>query len=495
DPAGFANQTGIDLVTNSFYDSDITSTDNSDATGETTVNLNLESTFLTAGWDFVCETDNGTDDIWNIDATNNDGYPNFDGEENIFIEAIEPDGDGSVGNPYLITNLGNLYWITTNPTSWNANFEQINDIDASSTSEWGCNNEGWIPIGVSDTANFTGVYQGGGFEINGLTINANIPNAGFFDVLAGEVSNLSFANTSFIAEFTNAGALAGQIISGANVIGVHIFESNVLEIPFSIFDPSPPACNMGGLVGLMSGGSISISYANANLRNAVGFTGGFLGKMDGGLIANSYSRATITMGSEFVGGFVGQMDAGSIDKAYTTSSINLLDDQNGTESAFGNQTGVDLVTNSFYDSDITSTDNSDATGETTANLKLEATFTAVGWDFVCETANGTDDIWDISATINDGYPSFESDQITPVSVAPTGTGTSLDPYLITSLENLLWISENPSSWSEVFEQTANIDAASTEFWGCSGTDGGWIVIANDLGESFSGSYNGGGFTI
>jgi hypothetical protein len=40
--------------------------------------------------------------------------------------------------------------------------------------------------------------------------------------------------------------------------------------------------------------------------------------------------------------------------------------------------------------------------ETTANMQMEATFTAQGWDFAGETANGTDDIWDICEGTN--YP-------------------------------------------------------------------------------------------
>ena len=33
-------------------------------TGKTTVEMQTANTFLEAGWDFVEETENGTDDIW-----------------------------------------------------------------------------------------------------------------------------------------------------------------------------------------------------------------------------------------------------------------------------------------------------------------------------------------------------------------------------------------------------------------------------------------------
>ena len=33
-------------------------------TGKNTNEMQTAGTFLEAGWDFVCETDNGTEDIW-----------------------------------------------------------------------------------------------------------------------------------------------------------------------------------------------------------------------------------------------------------------------------------------------------------------------------------------------------------------------------------------------------------------------------------------------
>jgi len=38
-----------------------------DSYGKTTAEMQTASTFLEAGWDFVDETENGTEDIWWID--------------------------------------------------------------------------------------------------------------------------------------------------------------------------------------------------------------------------------------------------------------------------------------------------------------------------------------------------------------------------------------------------------------------------------------------
>lgn len=43
---------------------------------------------------------------------------------------------------------------------------------------------------------------------------------------------------------------------------------------------------------------------------------------------------------------------------------------------------------------------------TDTQFKDAESFTAIGWDFAGETANGTDDIWyiDPTETINNGFP-------------------------------------------------------------------------------------------
>ncbi|MHC4087673.1 MAG: hypothetical protein ACYSWZ_19200, partial [Planctomycetota bacterium] len=50
-------------------------------------------------------------------------------------------------------------------------------------------------------------------------------------------------------------------------------------------------------------------------------------------------------------------------------------------------------------------------GESTANMQTSTTFTDVGWDFVGETVNGPNDIWDICEGMN--YPKL-SLQIPPL---------------------------------------------------------------------------------
>ncbi|MCK6602771.1 MAG: FG-GAP-like repeat-containing protein, partial [Bacteroidetes bacterium] len=75
---------------------------------------------------------------------------------------------------------------------------------------------------------------------------------------------------------------------------------------------------------------------------------------------------------------------------------------------------------------------------------------------------------------------------------PSGSGTQGDPYQIETLENLYWVTQNQSSWSSYFIQTANINAAASSTW-----DGGagFTPIGNGSTNYFTGSYNGKGHTI
>jgi hypothetical protein len=63
-------------VTHSFWDIETSGQATSDGGADkTTAQMQMESTFTDAGWDFVGEMENGTEDIWSIcEGTN---YPRF----------------------------------------------------------------------------------------------------------------------------------------------------------------------------------------------------------------------------------------------------------------------------------------------------------------------------------------------------------------------------------------------------------------------------------
>jgi len=75
--------------------------------------------------------------------------------------------------------------------------------------------------------------------------------------------------------------------------------------------------------------------------------------------------------------------------------------------------------------------------------------------------------------------------------APSGSGTEGNPYKIATLDNLLWMSTNDSSWVAYFEQIEDIDAADTQNW----NDGAGFSRIGNSGIKFSGSYDGQCYSI
>lgn len=80
-------------------------------------------------------------------------------------------------------------------------------------------------------------------------------------------------------------------------------------------------------------------------------------------------------------------------------------------------------------------------------------------------------------------------------VPPSGTGTQADPFLIETLDNLLWMSTTGNGWltGSHYLQTADIDATETAEW----NDGAGYNPNCGAGEEtfFHGVYNGNGHTI
>jgi len=119
--------------------------------------------------------------------------------------------------------------------------------------------------------------------------------------------------------------------------------------------------------------------------------------------------------------------------------------------------------------------------------KVDATTYTYSWTVASGSGTQT---WtletgtDLSGNVITSTPT--SGSIMPMRVAPSGSGTETDPYLIATLENLLWFSQANSEWNKYYEQTADIDASSTSGWD---SDQGWTPIG------FSGTYDGGNHTI
>jgi hypothetical protein len=113
-------------------------------------------------------------------------------------------------------------------------------------------------------------------------------------------------------------------------------------------------------------GNIAASYSTGEV-NGDRYVAGLVGLNEYGNVTNSYSAGAVT-GDRWIGGLVG----------------GEADDPN-------------IVLHSFWDLEITGQATSaGGTGKTTAEMQTAITYLDAGWDFVDETANGTEGIWWIS---------------------------------------------------------------------------------------------------
>jgi hypothetical protein len=262
-------------------------------------------------------------------------------------------GTGDPNNPYLIFTAEQLNTIGTEPNDWDKHFQLMADIDLSDFN--GENNRPTFNIIAPDTNEttpefeghpFTGVFEGNGCVISNLTIEGK-SNLGLFGQLSfAVVRNLGIADVNI----TGSGNYIGGLV-GTNDI------SDVTNC-YTIGTVNGSEC-VGGLVGQNKQGYVINCYSSGTV-NGDRSIGGLAGLSDG-TITNSYSTGLVS-GSECVGGLVGE--------------------NNGD------------VINSFWDMEISSQTGSNCGyGKTIEQMQTVNTFLDVGWDFVDEIENGSEDIW------------------------------------------------------------------------------------------------------
>ncbi|MCK4530484.1 MAG: T9SS type A sorting domain-containing protein, partial [Candidatus Marinimicrobia bacterium] len=170
---------------------------------------------------------------------------------------------------------------------------------------------------------------------------------------------------------------------------------------------------VGGITGQIANGTISCCSSIASVSGSGNYVGGIIGFL-GSAIDNSFARGSVN-GNTYVGGFAGYTYGGStIEDCYSTGSVTGSGSVGGflgyaapedPDPEFGGPGAT--ITASFWDSQSSGQAASAAgTAKTTALMKTLSTFTDAGWDFEIETANGTDNYWDMdeSGSENNGYP-------------------------------------------------------------------------------------------
>jgi hypothetical protein len=349
----------------------------------TTHEMKIKETFR--GW--------GYPRVWTID----DGwdYPRLiweqaHGQLIIDQEPRYSGGTGEINSPFEISTANDLVNLAYYQQDFDKHFILTNDIDLNSVKP-----NLLIPIGTR-TIPFTGVFDGKNHIIKNFNYIDNYESSiGVFGAIekivtehgdtSGLLKNLGVTNTTISGQ-SSAGALVGY---NTGTITSCFSTDSIIESRYSA----------GGLVGF-NNGSITTSWSS-NIVNGRLNVGGLAG-YNYRTIESCYSTANVK-GEDRVGGLVGT-SSGTITGCYSAGTVSGEIDTGGLLGAnvgYVHDSWGEIFI-SFWDTQSSGfldgvgnleSDPMGVLGKTTAEMQIPATFLDVGWDFVDETENSTEDIW------------------------------------------------------------------------------------------------------
>lgn len=217
-------------------------------------------------------------------------------------------GKGTESDPYQVYTAADLTGVYRK-----GYFKLMNDIDLTDYINQFSPIEGWQSIGREGSE--TVYFDGNGHKITGLWCNSTRDNTGLFSCFAnGYIKNLTVevAKNKQIKGGANTGIIIGKMIKGT-------IEN--CRVSGDVADGTP----VGGIVGLLDGGKISLSQANVtiNTTGETSYVGGLVGETTGGEIDQCVTLGTLTStGNEsYVGGLVGKNSA-TVSNCYSNANVN-----------------------------------------------------------------------------------------------------------------------------------------------------------------------------
>ncbi|MCF7912071.1 MAG: T9SS type A sorting domain-containing protein [Candidatus Cloacimonetes bacterium] len=259
----------------------------------------------------------------------------------LFSDPVPPLGDGTQENPYLISCIENLLWVSTYEDFWlpDIYYIQVYDINASETSSW---NEGigFPPIGAIGDG-FKANYDGQGHTIDSLYIS-QFPNeyiGVFAKIDSATICNLNITNL-YVRGNDYTGGLAGRCkysdISNVNIEG-HVLGHNYVGIMFgSCYGSFVEDCSasgdldgwhyMGGIAGRFN--SILFSSTTNVDISGVDSAGGIAGMASGAVLYDCVANSHISV-YETAGGIAYYLSGSEIYDCTAEFSIEADSDYSG----------------------------------------------------------------------------------------------------------------------------------------------------------------------
>ena len=254
------------------------------------------------------------------------------------------DGDGSIGDPYQITDCQRFQAMNQD---LDAHYVLTGNIDCTETASWD-GGRGFTPVGVGDLndssndAPFTGSLDGNGFTIDNVTIlradddqytgpyDDNSADEGYVGLFGytqnATIQDLNVTN-SIVKGHTFVGGVIG-LMDGGTLSG------STFNIGTADNSCSPGDCVWarygevgGGLVGRLVEGTISDSRSAGPVKGSGIVIGGLVGIMEAGLLENSSSSSHVD-GGDAIGGAIGMMYGGTAHRVFATGDVDSLSVEN-----------------------------------------------------------------------------------------------------------------------------------------------------------------------
>lgn len=387
--------------------------------------------------------------------------------------------DGAIVTYTVVTSLGAAGSTTTTDLQGmngdrTLNYALGRNIDASATSTWDDAN-GFTPIGGSGSP-FTGKFDGLGHTISNLSITRPTESyVGLFGstAAASEVRNIGLVNVSLLGADGQVGALIGS-------------NQGKVSNSYATGDVRG-ATHVGGLVG-DNLGSIDGSYFTGS-ASAGNRLGGLVG-VNTGSISNSYSTGEVMSyaNQDLIGGLVGDNNGGTISTSYASAEVfnSNTDPNRHTGSLVGSNSGT--VSNSYWNLDVSALPGiyvgttSGATGLTEAQMKTASNFSGFNFTTTPGAAGNNWVIVDIDGTLNNA------------NGAAGATRPMLASEYSTTINNAHQLQLMAMTPAASYTLGSDINAANTargnDVWGSAG-----FAPIGGLTNNFTGSFDGLGHTI
>ncbi|GLQ91422.1 YDG domain-containing protein [Dyella acidisoli] len=248
---------------------------------------------------------------------------------------------------------------------------------------------GFTPIGNSTTA-FSGVFDGLGHTISGLTITSStLRDVGLFGASSGTIRNVGLLGESVSGTASNGGtgivAIGGLVGDNSGTIS-NVFMTGTVS---GSGVAGTSGQTIGGLVGNNeASGTISNAYATGAVSGSTyaPFVGGLVGSNYGSIL-NAYATGPVSgsyggpkSGFYDLGGLVGN-NVGTIQNAYATGSVSWTSGGSSNQNDIGGLVGSDggSITDTYSTGNVSSGDSSDRLGGLIGYASGD-TITASYWD-------------------------------------------------------------------------------------------------------------------